>query len=107
MNLSFSTRGWQDIDWEQQLSTAVTMRFGGVEVYNVHKDAALTGRGGPFDRYNAAATVRKLREKKTADPVLRHLMRHLRAGQSRRHSPHDADRARRARTVCVGRGAAR
>ncbi len=63
MNLSFSTRGWQDIDWEQQLDTAVTMRFGGVEVYNVHKDAALTGRGGPFDRYNAAATVRAMREK--------------------------------------------
>ena len=68
MNLSFSTRGWQDIDWEQQLSTAVTMRFGGVEVYNVHKDAALTGRGGPFDRYNAAATVRELREKKLQIP---------------------------------------
>ena len=63
MNLSFSTRGWQDIDWEQQLDTAVTMRFGGIEVYNVHKDAALTGRGGPFDRYNAAATVRAMREK--------------------------------------------
>ena len=68
MNVSFSTRGWQNIGWEEQLDTAVTMRFGGVEVYNVHKDAALTGRGGPFDKYNAAATVRELREKNLRIP---------------------------------------
>ena len=33
MNLSFSTRGWQDIPWEDQIRMAQTMRFGGVELY--------------------------------------------------------------------------
>ena len=35
MNVSFSTRGWQQIPWEQQVQMAETMRFGGVELYNV------------------------------------------------------------------------
>ena len=38
MNVSFSTRGWQQIPWEQQVQMAETMRFGGVELY--------TGAGG-------------------------------------------------------------
>ena len=28
MNVSFSTRGWQQIPWEQQVQMAETMRFG-------------------------------------------------------------------------------
>ena len=43
MNVSFSTRGWQQIPWEQQVQMAETMRFGGVELYNVHKTPELTG----------------------------------------------------------------
>ena len=50
MNVSFSTRGWQQIPWEQQVQMAETMRFGGVELYNVHKTPELTGRGGPLHR---------------------------------------------------------
>ena len=53
MNVSFSTRGWQQIPWEQQVQMAETMRFGGVELYNVHKTPELTGRGGPLHRYTA------------------------------------------------------
>jgi len=45
MNVSFSTRGWQQIPWEQQVQMAETMRFGGIELYNVHKTPELTGRG--------------------------------------------------------------
>ena len=37
MNLSFSTRGWGDLSWDQMLQEAVDMRFGGVEVYNLFK----------------------------------------------------------------------
>lgn len=51
MNVSFSTRGWQQIPWEQQVQMAETMRFGGIELYNVHKTPELTGRGGPLHRY--------------------------------------------------------
>lgn len=53
MNVSFSTRGWQQIPWEQQVQMAETMRFGGVELYNVHKTPELTGRGGPLHRYTS------------------------------------------------------
>ena len=63
MKLSFSTRGWLDVPWQEHLDTAVEMRFGGIEVYNLHK-SGMTERGGAFDKYQIAATVRKLREKK-------------------------------------------
>lgn len=63
MNVSFSTRGWQQIPWEQQVQMAETMRFGGVELYNVHKTPELTGRGGLLHRYTAAATARELWQK--------------------------------------------
>ena len=46
MNLSFSTRGWQNCGWEQDIATAVTMRFGGIELYNAQREESLTGRGG-------------------------------------------------------------
>ena len=70
MNVSFSTRGWQQIPWEQQVQMAETMRFGGVELYNVHKTPELTGRGGPLHRYTAAATARELWQKGLCIPCL-------------------------------------
>lgn len=70
MNLSFSTRGWQEKSWEENLSTALTMHFGGIELYNVHKSQALIGRGGPLHKYNTAATVRTLHEKELKIPCL-------------------------------------
>jgi len=63
MNLSFSTRGWTDLSWPKLVGTACEMRFGGIEVYNVFKNRALSERGAPFDRYNAVSTLRALREK--------------------------------------------
>ena len=68
MNLSFSTRGWSDLSWEDWIDTALEMRFGGIEVYNLHKFPALQDRGGPFHKYQTAATVRQLREKKLKIP---------------------------------------
>ena len=70
MNLSFSTRGWLDVSWEENLSTALTMRFGGIELYNVHKCQDLIGRGGPLHKYNTAATVRSLHEKELKIPCM-------------------------------------
>ena len=46
MNLSFSTRGWGDLSWEELLSTALDMRFTGIEVYNAHKFPTFRERGG-------------------------------------------------------------
>ena len=68
MKLSFSTRGWPGLSWDEMLETAVEMGFSGVEVYNLPMFNALTERGGPFHKYNTAATVRKLREKQLSIP---------------------------------------
>ena len=68
MKLSFSTRGWPGLSWEEMLETALDMGFSGVEVYNLPKFDPLLDRGGPFHKYQSAATVRQLREKKLAIP---------------------------------------
>ena len=68
MNLSFSTRGWGDLSWDQMIQEAVDMRFGGVEVYNLFKFPELTDRGGPLHTHKVAATIRQLRDLKLKIP---------------------------------------
>ena len=68
MKLSFSTRGWPELSWNEMLETATDMGFSGVEVYNLQKFASLTDKGGPFHHYQTAATVRQLREQKLEIP---------------------------------------
>ena len=63
MNLSFSTRGWPELSWEEMLDTAGEMGFSGIEVYNLPKFDPLMDRSGPFHKYQTAATVRQLKEK--------------------------------------------
>ena len=63
MRLSFSTRGWMDLAWEDILESACEMRFTGVEFYNVLKYPGFTGKGGPFHKYSVAASYRDLRER--------------------------------------------
>ena len=68
MNLSFSTRGWPELSWEEMMETALEMGFKGIEVYNLPKFDPMIDRSGPFHKYQAAATVRTLREKKLKIP---------------------------------------
>ncbi len=68
MRLSFSTRGWADLSWEEMMQTALEMGFSGIEVYNLPKFDPMLDRSGPFHKYQAAATVRQLREKKLTIP---------------------------------------
>jgi len=68
MKLSFSTRGWPEMSWDEMVNTATEMGFSGIEVYNLPKFDPLTDRSGPFHTYQAAATVRQLREKKLRIP---------------------------------------
>ena len=70
MNLSFSTRGWGDLSWDELLDSALDMKFTGIEVYNLFKFPAFTGRGGPFHKHKIAATLRQLRDKKLTIPCL-------------------------------------
>ena len=68
MKLSFSTRGWPGLSFEEMLGIATEMGFSGVEVYNLTKFDPLTDKGGPFHKYNSAATARLLREKGLSIP---------------------------------------
>lgn len=70
MRLSFSTRGWQHLSWEEALEAASDADLEGVEVYDLYKRDDLIQRGGPFDRYNLVATARKLRERGLRIPCL-------------------------------------
>jgi len=70
MKLSFSTRGWGDLSWDELLAAAIEMKFSGIEVYNLFKFPAMTDRGGPFHRHKIAATLRQLRDQKLAIPCL-------------------------------------
>ena len=70
MNLSFSTRGWSDLSWDDMITAAKDMKFTGIEVYNLFKFPELTGRGGPFHKHKIAATVRQLRDQKLSIPCL-------------------------------------
>ena len=63
MNLSFSTRGWNDLSWEDQVRDAEEFQFQGIEVYNLTRVPALSDRSGPFHRYHLNETFRNLREK--------------------------------------------
>ena len=68
MRLSFSTRGWPNLTWDEMVDTALDMGFTGIEVYNLPKFDDMLAKGGPFHRYQTAATVRDLREKKLTIP---------------------------------------
>ena len=68
MNLSFSTRGWPDLSWDEMMALATDMGFGGIEVYNLPKFDPMLDRSGPFHKYQAAATVRQLKEKALSIP---------------------------------------
>ena len=68
MKLSFSTRGWPGLTWDEMLETAVDMGFSGVEVYNLPHFDPMLDKGGPFHTYQTAATARQLREKKLTIP---------------------------------------
>lgn len=68
MKLSFSTRGWPGLSFDEMLDTATEMGFSGVEVYNLNKFDPLMEKGGPFHKYNTLATARTLREKGLSIP---------------------------------------
>ncbi len=68
MKLSFSTRGWSNLNWEDTVNIAEEMGFSGIEVYNLPKFDPMLDRSGPFHKYNAAATVRQLKEKNLTIP---------------------------------------
>ncbi len=70
MKLSFSTRGWDSISWEQHLSDAADLSFQGIEVYNLHRHEDWIGTGGAFHQYQQNETIRTLRTNHLVIPCL-------------------------------------
>ena len=57
MKLSFSTRGWNNLGWDDAVSKAVEMHFSGIEVYNAS-----------FKTYDILKYYRELKERKLVIP---------------------------------------
>ena len=70
MKLSFSTRGWQRLGWDELLETAEESGLNGLEIYDLPKREDLISRGCPFHKYNMVATTRQLRERGLQIPCL-------------------------------------
>ena len=70
MKLSFSTRGWKELPWPEQVKDASELRFQGIEVYNLHKCPSLTDRSGVFHKFHRNETMRELREHHLTIPCL-------------------------------------
>ncbi len=59
-----------DLDWNEIVSDAAEMRFGGVELYNVSDCPAYVECGGAFHKYSVVRTCRDLREAGLCIPCL-------------------------------------
>ncbi len=69
MKFSFSTKGWHGRSFEEFCEIAEEMGFSGIELHNIH-NPLFTDKNGAFHGYAAAATVRKLYEKKLQIPCI-------------------------------------
>lgn len=70
MKLSFSTRGWQNLVWDEIVEAAIESEFNGIELYDVQKTPSLTEKNGPLHKYNATATYRFLKDKGIEIPCI-------------------------------------
>ncbi|MDI9498922.1 MAG: AMP-binding protein [Bacillota bacterium] len=60
MKLSFSTRGWDHLTWDEWVDAALQMRFQGLEIYSLHKNPSLYELTGPFHQSNRMVIKRSL-----------------------------------------------
>ncbi|MBQ8533858.1 MAG: AMP-binding protein [Clostridia bacterium] len=69
MKLSFSTKGWHNNTFEEFCDIANDLHFEGIELHNIHNDL-FTQKDGAFHDYAAAATIRRMFEKKLTIPCI-------------------------------------
>jgi len=70
LKLSFSTRGWKRLSWDELVSISKEMHFQGFELYSLQNNNSLFDAGGPLHPYAVAATVRELRDRRLEIPCL-------------------------------------
>ena len=69
MKLSFSTKGWHDISFEEFCTAAEYFKFEGIEPHNIN-NAAFSEKSGVFHDYSAAATLRMLYDRNLSLPCI-------------------------------------
>ena len=69
MKLSFSTKGWHNNSFEEFCDIAQDLGFQGIELHNIY-NRLFTDKDGAFHDYTAAATLRRLYEKKLQIPCI-------------------------------------
>ncbi len=69
MKFSFSTKGWHNISFEEFCEIAKDLKFEGIELHNIY-NPLFTNKDGAFHEHTAAATIRKLYEKKLTLPCI-------------------------------------
>ena len=69
MKFSFSTKGWHNSTFDDFCDIAQDLRFEGIELHNIH-NRLFTDKNGAFHDYAAAATLRRLYEKKLQLPCI-------------------------------------
>ena len=69
MKYSFSTKGWHDQSFEEFCEVAQDLHFEGIELHNIH-NRLFTEKDGAFHDYAAAATLRRLYERKLSIPCI-------------------------------------
>ena len=93
MKLSFSTKGWHNHTFDEFCDMAASLGYAGVEIHNIH-GPMFVSRDGAFYDYAAAATLRRLYEKKLTVPCIDCLI-----------DPSDANRAAEAEAAATVRAA--
>jgi sugar phosphate isomerase/epimerase len=69
VKFSFSTKGWHESTFEEFCQVADDLRFEGIELHNIY-NRLFTDKDGAFHDYTAAATVRRLYERKLTLPCI-------------------------------------
>jgi len=69
MKFSFSTKGWHESSFDDFCRVAEDLKFQGIELHNIY-NRLFTEKDGAFHDYTAAATVRRLYERKLTIPCI-------------------------------------
>jgi len=69
MKFSFSTKGWHNHTFEEFCEIASAMNFEGIELHNIN-NSMFTDKDGAFYDYAAAATLRRMYERKLRIPCI-------------------------------------
>ena len=69
LKLSFSVKGWENYSWQDMTDLAVENDYKGIDLC-ASAYPSYFEKNGAFDKYNSGATIRSLKDKGLAIPVV-------------------------------------